>query len=299
MAVKNLNMQVNRGEIVAVLGPNGAGKTSFVKALCGQVSYQGKLNIYQKSLTRQHNRQHLMALVPQHIGLYRHMSALENLTAFAHIFKIPRQHIKNITEQALKTVDMWSARHQIVTHLSGGMQRRINIAVAIMPASPLLILDEPMTGIDMPTRTLIHQHCRYLADQGIAVLIITHILNDMQTLADRVLIIAQGQKLVYDSADKILQQCYGTQHILNIEFSAQPAPPLTTYLKDQGFSGTKLQRTRLMEPNTHADLSQILSQCTQSPLITEITLKRPNLTNLLDHVAQQGKLPTCSLPYLK
>ena len=179
-ALKTLELDIEAGELIGIIGPNGAGKTSFIKALCGRVHYDGHVQIGDERLKRGHNRQKLLGLVPQDIGLYGHMSGRENLTAFAKIMGLSRQEREDAIEKAIEAVDMGDKADELVSALSGGMKRRINVAAAIMHDPKVIIFDEPTAGVDVPARDTVHRLARTLAEKGMAVLLVTHELDQAE-----------------------------------------------------------------------------------------------------------------------
>jgi len=167
----------------------------------------GYVQIGDKRLKRGHNRQKLLGLVPQDIGLYGHMSGRENLTAFAKIMGLSRQEREDAIEKAIEAVDM------------------INVAAAIMHDPKVIIFDEPTAGVDVPARDTVHRLARTLAEKGMAVLLVTHELDQAEALCDKVLVLCQGEKLAFDTPPRILTQNFAGMREVMVRFGTPPHQP--------------------------------------------------------------------------
>ena len=231
-ALDGLNMSVAKNEIVGLIGPNGAGKTSFIKALCGRIKVQsGTIEIDGTVVKASQSRQELIGLVPQDIGLYSHMTAKENLHTFSKIMNISGSESRKAVETALQAVDMTDKGDVRISALSGGMKRRINVAAAIMHKPKLIILDEPTAGVDIPARDSIHRLARQLAKSDMAVLLVTHELEQAEALCDRILLLADGKKLAEGPPADILTKCYKGSREVMIRFATPPTDEILSTLK--------------------------------------------------------------------
>ncbi len=294
-ALDALTADFQAGDITGLIGPNGAGKTSFIKALCGRVNPSaGDIRINDIPLTRGKARQKLIGLVPQDIGLYGHMSAQENLSAFAQIMGLPKSAIAPRAAAALKAVDMEHKSGVRVDALSGGMKRRINVAAAIMHGPHVLILDEPTAGVDMPARDTIHRLARRLAGTGMAVLLVTHELEQAEALCDKVLILAQGRTLAFDTPANILKRCYHNTREVMLRFEQPPSSRIMTALTPFHFAEGELPT--IWTAVTELDEITFLSALTTAlgpdrDIIREIGLRRPGLPSLMRAIEKTATLP--------
>ncbi|WP_418152989.1 ABC transporter ATP-binding protein [Litorimonas sp. RW-G-Af-16] len=221
-ALKDLNISINEGELVAVIGPNGAGKTSFIKALCGRIKPDGVMKVGEKLLKRGGDRRRHIGLVPQDIGLYPHLSASENLHVIAKLLRVPRADRLAAINDAIKAVGMEDKADALVETLSGGMKRRINVAAAIMHDPAIIIFDEPTAGVDTPARDVVHRLARTLAERGMAVILVTHELEQAEALCDKVLVLFDGATLAFDTPSRILNSSFAGAREVVVRFTVAP-----------------------------------------------------------------------------
>ncbi len=292
-ALKPLNLAIMGGELVGIIGPNGAGKTSFIKALCGRIKHDGYIEIDQYKLKMGHNRQKLLGLVPQDIGLYNHMSGRENLECFAKIMGLARSERKDVVENALKAVGMTEKANDLVQTLSGGMKRRINVAAAIMHNPKLLIFDEPTAGVDVPARDTVHRLARELAERGMAVLLVTHELEQAEALCDKVLILSDGHKLAFDHPAKILSKSFQGMREVVVRYEKPPTIETLNSMNPFEFSQGELPTiwTAMTQASEISFVSAFMTALkNRDQLVMEISVRRPGLTSLMHRIEKTGAL---------
>ncbi len=286
-ALKSLNLSIQKGELIGVIGPNGAGKTSLIKALCGRVKSTGQILVEGQILKRGQDRRRKIGLVPQEIGLYPKLTARENLDVIARLLGVkPAKRILGI-ESALGAVGLTSKAGSLVQDLSGGMKRRINVAAAIMHDPALVIFDEPTAGVDIPARDEVHKLARRQAEQGRAVILVTHELDEAETLCDKVLLLSEGQRLAFDSPPNILSQQFGDVQDIVLRFASPPSSETIEAIRPFKFERygsvnswtavTHLGKTAFM-----SELVEALNEQTES--IREISIRRPGLSALMHHL---------------
>ena len=290
-ALKALELEIEAGDLVGIIGPNGAGKTSFIKALCGRVHHDGNVQIGDTQLKRGHNRQKLLGLVPQDIGLYSHMSGRENLSAFAKIMGLPRGERNEAIVAALEAVDMMDKADDPVSALSGGMKRRINVAAAIMHNPKVIIFDEPTAGVDVPARDTVHRLARTLAEKGMAVLLVTHELDQAEALCDKVLILCQGEKLAYDTPTRILTRSFAGKREVMVRYGEPPAKETLDAMRPFEFQQGELPTiwTAMTQASEVSFVSAFMTALRNgNALVREISVRRPGLTSLMHRIEQTG-----------
>lgn len=283
-ALKSLDLEIEAGDLVGIIGPNGAGKTSFIKALCGRVNYTGYVQIGDTRLMRGHNRQSLLGLVPQDIGLYGHMSGRENLDAFAKIMGLPKSERHDAIETALQAVGMKNKADELVSALSGGMKRRINVAAAIMHNPKVIIFDEPTAGVDVPARDTLHRLARKLASSGMTVLLVTHELEQAEALCDKVLILRQGEKLDFDTPPRILTHNFAGMREVMVRYAVPPEPDVIDAMRPFEFRQGELPTiwTAMTLASEVSFVSAFMTALRSGDeLVREISVRRPGLTSLM------------------
>jgi len=286
-ALKSLSLSVKKGEIVGVIGPNGAGKTSLIRALCGRIKSKGQISVAGQTLKRGHDRRRQIGLVPQEIGLYPRLTARENLDVIARLLRVKSNKRTQGIEKALKAVGLTEKARSLVQDLSGGMKRRINVAAAIMHDPAIVIFDEPTAGVDIPARDQLHRLARRLAEQGKAVILVTHELDEAEILCDKILMLAQGRKLAFDTPLNILSEQFKDTRNVVLRFGGPPSLKTLEVMRPLGFK--QVDTNESWEAITHLSEAAFMSEFMdarqgQNDIIREISVRRPGLTALMHHV---------------
>ena len=288
-ALHGLSLDIKPGELVGVIGPNGAGKTSFIKALCGRLDISGKIAINGTQLKRGMDRRRSIALVPQDIGLYPHLTATENLDVIGRLLGLSDREIINT---ALKSVDMVKHADVRVSAMSGGMKRRINVAAAVLTDPSLIIFDEPTAGVDVPARDTLHRLARHLTKQGKAVILVTHELEQAEALCDKVLVLCEGKKLAFDTPSRLLQNAFQDQREIRIRFAVPPNRDMLEAMHPFEFKQDELPT--IWSTMTNANEVSFVSAFMTSlrgggDLLREIGVRRPGLTALVHRIEQTSR----------
>jgi len=294
-ALKDINLTLTAGSITGLIGPNGAGKTSLIKAICGQIDLSGgEIHIKGERLKPRSNRAARIGVVPQDIALYPFLTARENLLAFAKYLALPKTQHSLAVDTALSQVDMISKADSRISHMSGGMKRRINVAAAIMHNPNLLILDEPTAGVDTPARDAIHSLLKTLAAQGMTIILVTHELEEVEHYCDHILFLANGRVLAHDHGTEILSRAFGARREIIVDFAKPPTPQqqqiMTSFSLTPGAVPTRWQ---LFTPVNNSDYLSKLIAATErlQPAVRDVSIRRPNLTRLMEIVEKTGSFP--------
>lgn len=202
--LQNLNLHIQPGEIYGLLGPNGAGKTTTINILCNLLNADsGTVHIQGQPVSAATKQ--LIGVAPQENLLYKSLTCAENLNFFAQIYGLPRQERSQRIQACLQAVGLDGRAKSPVETLSGGMQRRLSMAVALVHQPKLVILDEPTTGLDIEARYEIWQLIQQLQQQGITVLLTTHLLDEAERLCQRIGILKQGHLVAEGSLAELRQ----------------------------------------------------------------------------------------------
>jgi ABC-2 type transport system ATP-binding protein len=222
-AVDGVSFQVLAGQTVGLLGPNGAGKSTTVSMLCGllrpdagQVLLDG-----QAVTTGAAGVKRRIGLVPQDLALYEDLSAHENLRLFGALYGLKGKALNERIERALGLVNLGDRARDKPATFSGGMKRRLNIAAALLHDPDLLILDEPTVGVDPQSRNAIFDTLEALQAQGRALIYTSHYMEEVERLADHIVIIDHG-KVLADDSPAALHRKLAAKALLRVEL-AQPA----------------------------------------------------------------------------
>ncbi len=206
-AVDRVSFTVAQGELFGLLGPNGAGKTTTIGMISGLLRPdEGTVRIENYNLWESPRAaKRLLGLVPQDLALYQEFSARENLRFWGGLYGIPRLELKRSTEELLERVGLADRAREPVSRYSGGMKRRLNLAVGLVHKPKALLLDEPTVGIDPQARNSILELIRDIARQGTTVILTTHHLDEAERLCDRIAIIDHGRILQTGSLSELVK----------------------------------------------------------------------------------------------
>jgi ABC-2 type transport system ATP-binding protein len=219
VAVKNLSLDIRRGEIFGFLGPNGAGKTTTISMICGLLKKDaGEINIDGHSLEAEYQLcKKWMGLCPQDIVIWETLTCLEQMEFTARLYDVPKSAARNRSLELLSLFGLEEKKNKLAKTLSGGMKRRLNIALALVHDPQIVILDEPQAGLDPQSRLLVREYILSLAGEK-TVILTTHDMDEADRLAERIGIIDHGELLVLDTSENLKNQV-GEGDILEIKIS--------------------------------------------------------------------------------
>jgi len=226
VALDDLSIQVCAGEVVGLLGPNAAGKTTALSILSGVISPDsGLVRIGGVIMNRSSTEvRRMLGLVPQSIALYPTLSAQENLMFFGGMEGLSSDAAAKRAKQLLEEVNLADRANERVGAFSGGMKRRLNLACAMMHEPCVILLDEPTVGVDPQSREKIFSIVESARDRGAAILYSTHYMEEVEQLADRVVLLDRG-KLVAEGSSAELIALAGTEPRIEVT-TAKPLPEL-------------------------------------------------------------------------
>lgn len=231
-AVDGVSFGLPAGKTLGLIGPNGAGKSTTVGMLCGLLAPDaGQVRIKGMAVGPGLNQaKRRIGLVPQDLALYEDLPAQDNLVLFGALYGIPRRAGRARAAQVLEQVNLLDRARDRPSTFSGGMKRRLNIAAALMHAPELLILDEPTVGVDPQSRNAIFDILEGIKARGCALVYTSHYMEEVERLADRIVII-DGGKVLADDTPAGLQRRLPSRAALCVELAAPPAPKLLDGLR--------------------------------------------------------------------
>lgn len=280
--LKDLSFDINQGEILCFLGPNGAGKSTTINILSGVLPYDsGEVKFFGVDTNKNKgNYQSQLGIVPQEIALYEDLSAEENVRFFASLYGLRGENLKESVKRALKRVGLLERKKDKPKAFSGGMKRRLNIACAIAHEPKLLIMDEPTVGIDPQSRNHILESIKEMKQQGMTILYSTHYMEEVEQIADRLLILDLGQKIVEGPIEEIKQK-HDKQIQINLEdnqlVNKEPFYEILG-VKEVSFSDNQLLITSLTSIN---NMDQIMTELINQQLhLKNMTVIENNLESI-------------------
>ena len=214
-ALSELSLDLKPGEIYGLLGPNGAGKTTALNMLCGLLKPDsGEIFLQGQPVCKATKM--LVGIMPQQNLLYQSLTCKETLFFLARIYGIRKKDMAPRVHECLSAVNLADRADSVVGDLSGGMQRRLSLAAAIIHHPKLVVLDEPSTGLDIEARYEVWELIRKLKQQGVTILLTTHILDEVERLCDRIGIIKQG-RLLTEGTIETLRKHIPAEEVVVIE----------------------------------------------------------------------------------
>ena len=205
-ALKNINLNIKKGEIFAMLGPNGAGKTTLISIICGIVTPStGKVTVENFDIIDDYREtRSRIGIVPQELTLEQFETVFNNVSYSRGLYgkKPDPGHIEKI----LKQLSLWDKKNIILRQLSGGMKRRVLIAKALSHEPNILFLDEPTAGVDVELRQDMWKVVESLRNTGVTIILTTHYIEEAEAIADRVGVINQGEIIIVEETDKLLKK---------------------------------------------------------------------------------------------
>lgn len=217
--LKDINLTVNTGQIVGLIGPSGAGKSTAIQTMLGmEKADSGDTLILNTTMP---NRAILgkIGYMAQSDALYEDLTARENLSFFGHLKGVSGHHLRDEITHVSQVVGLTDQLNKYVHGYSGGMKRRLSLAIALLGAPQLLILDEPTVGIDPALRQHIWHELTILRDQGRSILVTTHVMSEAE-LTDEVALLIGGKIVAFDAPQK-LEQAYGVPTIEDVFLAAE------------------------------------------------------------------------------
>jgi len=218
VAVHDLSLRIPNSGVFCLVGPNGSGKTTTINLICGLLEpTDGRVHVFGRRPTRERSEVlRRIAVVPQETALYDTLTGRENLQFHGNYYGVPRDRLKSRIDNALEIVQLTDRQNHRVGTYSGGMQRRLTLARALLTEPKALLLDEPTLGVDVQSRQALWDRVRELADSGISVLLTTNYMEEAEALADFITIIDHGKKVVDGTLDQLRAKV--AQHKLLLHF---------------------------------------------------------------------------------
>ena len=215
-ALSNINLEIKKGEIFALLGPNGAGKSTLINIICGiNKKKDGEISVFGHDIEKSYKMaRSKIGLVPQEIATDSFEKVIDTLKFSRGLFN--KKSSIEYLEMVLKSLELFEKRNQQIRTLSGGMKRRVMIAKAMSHEPNILFLDEPTAGVDVELRQSLWKNLHHLKKNGVTIFLTTHYIEEAERLADRVGIIHQGEIIMVEKKDKILEKLGDKRVIITI-----------------------------------------------------------------------------------
>ncbi|MBX6330146.1 MAG: ABC transporter ATP-binding protein [Pseudolabrys sp.] len=224
-ALRDINLDIENGEIFALLGPNGAGKTTLIGIICGIINAtRGSVTVAGHDIVRDYRAARaLIGLVPQEL----HTDAFESVWATVSfsrgLFNKPKNPAQ--VEKVLRALSLWDKKDSKIMTLSGGMKRRVMIAKALAHEPRILFLDEPTAGVDVELRKDMWQVVRELRASGVTIILTTHYIEEAEQMADRIGVINKGEIILVERKDELMRKLGSKHLVLHLTRRLEAIPP--------------------------------------------------------------------------
>jgi ABC-2 type transport system ATP-binding protein len=224
-ALKNVSLDIRRGEIFALLGPNGAGKTTLINIICGIVNpTQGKVLADGHDIARDFRAARAqIGLVPQELSSDMFETVWATVNFSRGLFGKARDHA--YVEKVLRDLSLWDKKNSTIMALSGGMKRRVMIAKALSHEPQILFLDEPTAGVDVELRRDMWEMVRSLRASGVTIILTTHYIEEAEEMADRIGVINRGEIILVEDKAVLMQKLGKKQLTLHLQTPLESVPP--------------------------------------------------------------------------
>jgi ABC-2 type transport system ATP-binding protein len=262
-ALKNVNLEIHRGEIFALLGPNGAGKTTLINVVCGIVNPTGGLVLADgHDIVRDYRAaRSKIGLVPQELSTDLFETVWATVSFSRGLFGKPKSPAR--VERVLRDLSLWDKRDSKIMTLSGGMKRRVLIAKALSHEPQILFLDEPTAGVDVELRRDMWTMVRSLRDTGVTIILTTHYIEEAEQMADRIGVIDKGEIILVEDKAVLMEKLGKKQLIVYLQEPLTRIPAeLSAYQLELSSDGARLIYTfdAKRDGSTIADLLRKLAE---------------------------------------
>ena len=298
LAIDNVSFKVRKNCIFGLLGSNGAGKSTMISMLVGLLSPSaGEITILQNNIgmTYPSILKKKVAIVPQRLSLYENLSIYDNLYFFGSAYKLSSESIGRKIRFLSDTLKLGNG-YRKVRHLSGGYQRRVSLAMALMGDSEIILLDEALVGIDLETREVILKFLNSLkADKTI--IYTTHALEEAENICDEIIFLHRGKKLKEGLTEEIIEE-YARKYPSEIKVTLPDYKEISKIclrLKERGYNASSYQNTVLIKSlSDEKDLSNIISIlkhiANYREDVIDFSIKKPGLNEImLDLLSRERK----------
>ena len=266
-ALKNVNLEINKGEIIALLGPNGAGKTTLISTICGIVSpSSGTVTVDGFDIISDFRKTRAMiGLVPQELTLGAFDTVWSTVRFSRGLFGSRRDDA--YLEQLLKDLSLYDKKDSEIRALSGGMKRRVLIAKALSHNPKVLFLDEPTAGVDVELRKDMWKIVNKLRSQGVTIILTTHYIEEAEEIADRVGVINNGELLLVEQKEHLMESLGKKQLVIDLKESVKKIPPsLDKYNIELTDDGMQISYTYVVK-DEEVEISDVLNEISNSGLL--------------------------------
>ena len=288
-ALKGVNLEIKRGEILALLGPNGAGKTTLINAICGVVvPTSGSISVDGFDVIKDFRKtRSMIGLVPQELQLEAFEKVFQNVSYTRGLYG--KRANPEVIEKILKDLSLWDKKDNRLRELSGGMKRRALIAKALSHEPQILFLDEPTAGVDINLRRDMWRVVKQLQEKGVTIILTTHYIEEAEAIADRVSVINHGEIILTENKDDLMQKM--GQKLLTIELQ-EKIDTIPDSLKEYNLKITNEGQALCFTYNSQAEttgITTLLQEVKNSGLkLKDLKSAQTSLENIFEQLLKES-----------
>ena len=288
-ALKGVNLEIKRGEILALLGPNGAGKTTLINAICGVVvPTSGNISVDGFDVIKDFRKtRSMIGLVPQELQLEAFEKVFQNVSYTRGLYG--KRANPEVIEKILKDLSLWDKKDNRLRELSGGMKRRALIAKALSHEPQILFLDEPTAGVDINLRRDMWRVVKQLQEKGVTIILTTHYIEEAEAIADRVSVINHGEIILTENKNDLMQKM--GQKLLTIELQDK-IETIPDSLKEYNLTITNDGQALCFTYNSQAEttgITTLLQEVKNSGLkLKDLKSAQTSLENIFEQLLKES-----------
>ena len=280
LAVDNVSLAIEEGEILGLLGPNGAGKTTAINAMIGLTRMDsGEIVIFGKNFKDYELEiKRDLGVVPQDIAIFEDLTAYENLCYFGKLYGLKGSLLKERVEEALEFTGLHDRKKQYPKKFSNGMKRRLNIACALVHHPKLIIMDEPTVGIDPQSRNHILQSIKQLIKMGSTIIYISHYMEEIEEICTRIVIMDHGRVIAKGTKEELKSLMTSDEKVV-VELSTANYTLVDNIKKLSGVKDAYVNGNELtvLSKKNSKNLSEIIDYVSDSSEIMSLIVEKPSL----------------------
>ena len=288
-ALKSVNLEIKRGEILALLGPNGAGKTTLISTICGIISpSSGSVTVDGFDIISDFRKTRaIIGLVPQELTLGSFDTVWGTVRFSRGLFGSKKDDA--YLEQLLKDLSLFDKKDSEIRALSGGMKRRVLIAKALSHNPKILFLDEPTAGVDVELRKDMWKIVNKLQSQGVTIILTTHYIEEAEEIAERVGIINNGELLLVEKKNELMESLGKKQLVIELKEKAKKIPTtLNKHDIELSEDGMQISYTYVVQ-DEETDISDVLNEITNSGLLLkDLKIEQSSLEDIFVDLVKEG-----------
>ena len=280
-ALRHINLDISRGEILALLGPNGAGKTTLISTICGIVRpTSGAVSVAGYDIVTDYRKTRaLIGLVPQELTTDSFETVWATMSFSRGLYGRP-PHAEHL-EKILRDLSLWDKKDSMIRTLSGGMKRRVLIAKALSHEPSVLFLDEPTAGVDVSLRKDMWKIVNDLRADGVTIILTTHYIEEAEEIADRIGVINNGELVLVEEKNRLMQKLGKKQLILDLDQALPRIPTdLAGYQLELSNEGRQLVYT-FDNHSTHSGITELLDDLKLADIVfTDLNTSQSSLEEI-------------------